>query len=80
MKHQAAHVRDGVPRLIVDYLKAHPRAADSAEGIRRWWLGDNGATTTPQEVESALAQLVGDGLMRRVSLADGTLLYSRGVE
>jgi len=80
MKHQAAHVRDGVPRLIVDYLKAHPRAADSAEGIRHWWLGDSGATASAEEIERALAQLVGEGLMRRVSLADGTQLYSRGVD
>ncbi|VTU27733.1 MULTISPECIES: hypothetical protein [unclassified Variovorax] len=80
MKHPAAHVRDGVERLIVDYLKAHPRAADSAEGIRRWWLGDSGAAASAEEIERALAQLVGEGLMRRVSLADGTQLYSRGVE
>jgi aryl-alcohol dehydrogenase-like predicted oxidoreductase len=69
-----------LPRLILDYLQAHPHAADSAEGIRRWWLGARGAATAPDEIERALAQLVRQGLMRQVGLADGTQLYARGLD
>lgn len=66
-----------IPRLIVAYLSAHPRAADSADGIRRWWLGPSGAAVRLDEVEQALATLVDQGQVRQVRIADGTLLYSR---
>lgn len=77
MKQQGSDATDIIPRLILDYLAAHPCAADSSEGIRRWWLGASGAAAAPSDVERALTQLVDDGLVRRVDLADGTLLYSR---
>ncbi|OUL98526.1 hypothetical protein [Variovorax sp. JS1663] len=73
---QGTYAIDSIERRVLDYLASHPHAADSAEGIRRWWLGSQGATATPEEIEQALARLVDGGLMRRVSLADGTRLYA----
>lgn len=77
MKQAGSQAQETVSRLILDYLGAHPLAADSAEGIGRWWLGACGAAATPEQVERALVHLVEGGLMRRVSLADGTVLYAR---
>lgn len=58
---------------IETHLEAHPQAADSAEGVARWWLG--GASRSTESVERALTALVHDGRVRCVTLADGTSLY-----
>jgi hypothetical protein len=62
-------------QAIEAYLAAHPMAADSVEGVARWWLQGSGVTGTHQEVEAALETLVRHGRMRRVALADGSTLY-----
>ena len=58
---------------IEAHLESHPQAADSAEGVARWWLG--GLTASAQQVECALASLVQRQRLRCVTLADGTSLY-----
>jgi len=64
-----------IERAVLAYLAGHPHAADSAEGVARWWL--RGAAATLPEVESALRQLVARQALRQERLADGTALYSR---
>jgi hypothetical protein len=61
---------------IQAYLAAHPLAADSADGVARWWLTTHGLQATPAEVEPVLAALVRRGRLRCVTLADGNRLYS----
>jgi hypothetical protein len=63
---------------IEAHLAAHPAAADSAEGVARWWLGSQGLDAGVQEVEAALDQLVRRQRLRRVELADGNWLYCGG--
>jgi Fe2+ or Zn2+ uptake regulation protein len=60
---------------ILEYLVNHPQAADSVDGVTRWWLARNGSAPVRAEVERALATLVERGLLRRVELPDGTVLY-----
>jgi hypothetical protein len=60
---------------IESHLAAHPSAADSAEGVARWWLGDSGVAATAGEVEPVLALLVRRHRLRRVLYADGRALY-----
>jgi Fe2+ or Zn2+ uptake regulation protein len=60
---------------ILEYLVNHPQAADSVDGVTRWWLARNGSAPARAEVERALATLVERGLLRRVELPDGTVLY-----
>jgi hypothetical protein len=64
-------------QAIEDHLARHPQAADSPQGVARWWLGARAGQTTAQDVERALATLVARRRLRRVELADGTVLYSR---
>ncbi len=61
---------------ILAYLSQHPQAADSADGVTRWWLARNASAPSRLEVEQALALMVQRGLLRRVELPDGTVLYS----
>jgi hypothetical protein len=64
-------------RAILDHLESHPHAADTAEGVARWWLGGQGGASTLPKVETALRQLVARRVMREEKLADGTTLYSK---
>jgi len=57
------------------YLLAHPGAADTAEGIRRWWLPERFAGEPAHRVEEALGRLVSRGVLVRVGLPDGQTLY-----
>ncbi|MES2717464.1 MAG: hypothetical protein V4795_16990 [Pseudomonadota bacterium] len=67
-------------QLLIDaiqaYLARHPQAADSADGVARWWLVHGAAAPTRLQVEQALATMVRAGLLRRVDLPDGTVLFS----
>ena len=61
---------------ILAYLSSHPQAADSADGVLRWWLGRHEPVPTRAEVEEALATMVQRRLLRCVVLPEGTVLYS----
>lgn len=65
---------------IETYLATHPLAADSVDGVARWWLSSHGQQASPAEVEAALAALVRRGRLRCVTLADGNRLYSGAAE
>ena len=67
---------EAVAVAILEHLQAHPLAADSVQGVTRWWLGPRLANVTLPVVEQALELLVAGKAMRRLSLMDGTLLYS----
>jgi hypothetical protein len=60
---------------IEAHLAAHPAAADSAEGVARWWLGPRGLAAAPAEAEAALDDMARRGDLRRVTMADGNTLY-----
>src|SRR5258708_7711826 len=49
---QARRLR--LAEAIRDYLARHPDAADSAEGVAKWWLGPLGAEATTADTEQAL--------------------------
>ena len=66
---------DALIQVIEAHLSAHPQAADSAEGVARWWLSGQGMATTALELEVALNRLVQQQRLRRVQLADGNTLY-----
>lgn len=45
---------------ILHYLRDHPLAKDSAQGIAKWWIGEE-----RELVEKALAFLVKEGVMQK---------------
>lgn len=58
---------------IANYLRAHPRAGDSAEGIARWWLGAPVAEWP--HIRRALKSMVSDGHLECYVAADGREHY-----
>lgn len=61
---------------IEAYLLAHPEAADTIEGIAKWWLARRRYQETRQEVQKALEFLVGKGAVVRNRLSDGRFIYA----
>lgn len=48
-----------IAEAILGYLAQHPDAADTAEGIARWWLPADWAVDT-ERVNLALVRLIGE--------------------
>lgn len=62
-------------RALRDYVAAHPHAADSARGIREWWLGSMVPPPTPDQIAHALLRLEDEGMFVRELLPDGSELW-----
>jgi hypothetical protein len=58
---------------ILDYLDAHPQAADGCVGIARWWLRPD---ADPEAVQRALDLLVARGALRCRQVPGGEPIYS----
>ena len=62
-------------RDILDYLKKHPEASDTLEGIATWWLQKQRIEQLVDEVAEALELLVENGTVRVHKTLNGTSLY-----
>ncbi len=61
---------------IERYVAAHPGAADTAEGIQRWWLSGRLADEPAAVLTEALDALIARGVIARRTLPDGRTLYA----
>jgi hypothetical protein len=59
---------------IMDYIAQHPLAADTCEGVARWWVGADVAAEL-QVVQDALDHLVDTGVLQVHRLPSGKPLY-----
>ena len=58
-------------------MLAHPRGADTLDGVLSWWLPANLAQIAlPAEVEAAIQELIARGLIERRWLPSGQVLYA----
>jgi hypothetical protein len=62
---------------IQRYLADRPNAAETVEGVARWWLSRQRHADTVELVERALAYLERQGQVVRFHLAGGITLYRR---
>lgn len=67
---------DYIARKIADYCREHPNAADTSDGIIKWWLSREQVGCTPELVERALGYLIAEGTVTKTILTDGRTLYS----
>ena len=58
------------------YLNAHPDAADSRDGVLRWWLTRQRIEESADAVQRALEYLVSQRTITRKELRDGTIVYA----
>jgi hypothetical protein len=61
--------------VIERYVQNHPKAADTSEGIRSWWVTHERCGDSPGEVQMALDHLVDACRLSRSVLTDGTAVY-----
>lgn len=64
-----------VADLIENYLDNHPNAADTAEGIAKWWLPLEG-DVSDLVIEQALNYLCSKSIVTRNNTSNGHTLYS----
>lgn len=69
---------DGVADLIRRYLTLHPRAADTAAGIQRWWIAPTHGEVSLWSVQQALARLEGEGMVSKLEPKSPDPAYGRG--
>lgn len=76
MPDDEAAARGRLCRAVVEYLRAHEHAADTAEGIARVWLA--GFDEAPLHIEAVLGRMTEKGLVAAHTLPDGQVLYRKG--
>jgi hypothetical protein len=72
----AEQLRKQVSDAISEYVEKHPQAADAAEGIATWWLGERRHGVSLALLQEVLEDLVRDGRLRRIVTPDGGSLYT----
>ena len=60
---------------LLEYLREHPHAMDSLEGVVEWWLPRHTIRITVERVARALEALTRDGHIEKVS--DGEHVWYR---
>jgi hypothetical protein len=70
-----AHVK-AIIDALARYLRDNPRACDTAEGIRRWWLPPD-LECTDEAVSVALEWMKRQQLIDMTTAADGRQRFSR---
>ena len=64
-----------VSQVVLEYLQAHPQAADTVEGISAWWLGTSRRGPRVGAVAEALDALVACGRVTRETTPAGETVY-----
>ena len=75
MKDSDSQSTHKVAEKIVEYLRRHPRAADTLEGIVDWWLLVAGEKVSASTVEDALEMLASDGQILVERQQDSSAIY-----
>lgn len=60
---------------VVRYLRRHPGAADTVEGIAEWWVAKQRLEDTLERVQAAVERLVADGVLEPTGGAAGRPRY-----
>jgi len=61
--------------IIERYVTDHPHAADTAEGIRSWWVARQRFGDSVDAVQEALDYLVARHRLTSSTLPDGTVIF-----
>jgi hypothetical protein len=62
---------------ILRYLDEHPDAADTADGVRAWWLLEQVFKESVGDVQDALDLLVSRGIVTRIDRPNMPSVYRR---
>ncbi len=68
---------EGVVAALRRYLQVQPHAADTLEGIHRWWIDWGAEEKSPEVTHRALDRLVEEGVMEYVDIAQRRVWRAR---
>jgi Fe2+ or Zn2+ uptake regulation protein len=66
---------DEIAQDILNYLRSHPEASDTLEGIAKWWLMRQRVSDSTEVVWRVLERLRDQGLIHERRLEGGGTLY-----
>jgi hypothetical protein len=61
--------------MILNYLRRHPDAGDTLEGITRWWLECKSIDNNVDEIAEVLEVLTKQGILVVYKESNGTVFY-----
>ncbi len=64
-----------IAQEISDYLIGHANAADSLEGVVKWWLTRQRYEQAADKVQQALEYLVKEGVVKKAHTTRGRSVY-----
>ncbi len=67
--------REAIEKMILAYLEHNPDAADTIEGITKFWMQRENSGITIAKVSRTLAKLVRKRRIEAFQSLDGTLYY-----
>jgi hypothetical protein len=73
---QEAETVRAIACAIHRYVTAYPDAADTLDGIHRWWLAPPLHEEPEAYVEEAVALLVASGTLQQTLREDGRVIFS----
>jgi hypothetical protein len=76
VSHKVRQQRSRIADEILAYLAEHPDARDTLEGIVQWWLLEQEIKKWTAEVQTALADLIDEGLVIEEQGVDARIHYS----
>lgn len=65
--------RENVAQALLRYLQSHPDAADTLEGVVKWWLPRQRYLDARERVEAALELLVQREMVEKLSGPSGVV-------
>jgi hypothetical protein len=64
-----------ISQEILGYLRKHPDASDTLEGITEWWLLSQRIHEEARKVKEALTRLVEQGWLVKIKGSDSQIRY-----
>ena len=64
-----------ISQEILDYLRQHPNASDTLEGIAEWWLLNKRIHDEVRKVKEAVSSLVAQGWLVEIKGKDSLIRY-----
>ncbi len=67
--------KEGIARMILNYLRKNPDAGDTLEGISKWWLEYEKIDLAMEEVAVVLEKLIKEGKVKRQIINENNPIY-----
>ncbi|GJQ57406.1 MAG: hypothetical protein D8M57_19015 [Candidatus Scalindua sp. AMX11] len=67
--------QEEISKIIVDYIRKHPDARDTLEGITRWWLHLEKIESSVDDVSIVLERLIKEGVIERQEINGDDPIY-----